>query len=139
MAKNEFGEATANVNLNIESDPEPEPSGNAPIFIEKPKIKFEEGAGRVIMETLVKSDPKPTAKWSKEGVSIEGTSRVTTTIVKEKEHHYRIKMELRVYDTISCISASDVLFLIPIALDNIFCFIKTFCCSNCRRNNKIIR
>ena len=98
VATNEFGEATANVNLNIESEPEPpEPTGKAPMFVEKPVIKWEDGANRVIMEALVKADPKPTSKWTKEGVSVEGSSKCTTSITKVKEKHFRIRLELRVH------------------------------------------
>ena len=91
---NQFGEAAANVNLNIES--EPDAQGQAPTFLEKPVIKWEEGAGRVLMETLVKADPKPVTKWTKDGVVVESTSKCIATIIEEKEFVYRIRLELRV-------------------------------------------
>lgn len=91
---NQFGEATANVNLNIES--EPEPQGQAPIFLEKPMINWEEGASRVLMEALVKADPKPTSKWTKDGLSVESSSKCSATVIEEKETVYRIRLELRV-------------------------------------------
>lgn len=90
---NHFGEATANVNLNIEA--EPEPKGQAPVFVEKPTIKFEEKAGRVLMEALVRADPKPTSAWSKNGKQLDA-SRVTATVTLEKEELYRIRLVLRV-------------------------------------------
>lgn len=90
---NHFGEATANVNLNIEA--EPEPKGQAPVFVEKPTIKFEEKAGRVLMEALVRADPKPTSTWSKDGKQLDA-SRVTATVTLEKEELYRIRLVLRV-------------------------------------------
>ncbi|XP_069190632.1 obscurin-like, partial [Procambarus clarkii] len=92
VAMNQFGEATANVNLNIESDPEP--TGQAPVFVEKPTIKFEEKAGRVLMEALVRADPKPTSRWTKDGKELD-VARVTATVTKEKDDLYRIRMELR--------------------------------------------
>lgn len=93
IAMNHFGEATANVNLNIEA--EPEPKGQAPEFVEKPSIKFEEKMGRVLMEALVKADPKPTSAWSKDGKELDA-SRVTATVILEKEELYRIRLVLRV-------------------------------------------
>lgn len=94
VAMNQFGEATANVNLNIES--EPEPKGQAPEFVEKPKIKWEEGASRVIMEAIVKADPKPSSSWSKGGEIIVTSSKCTATVIQEKETIYIIRLELRV-------------------------------------------
>lgn len=93
IAMNHFGEATANVNLNIEA--EPEPKGQAPEFVEKPTIKFEEKASRVLMEALVRADPKPTSAWSKDGKQLDA-SRVTATVTLEKEELYRIRLVLRV-------------------------------------------
>lgn len=90
---NQFGEATANVNLNIEADPEPK--GQAPVFVEKPTIKFEEKAGRVLMEAVVRADPQPTSRWTKDAKELDG-SRVTATVTREKEDCYRIRLELRV-------------------------------------------
>lgn len=91
---NQFGEATANVNLNIES--EPEAQGEPPTFVEKPTIKWEEGAGRVLMIALVKADPKPSAAWSREGVSIQTGGKYTITISDDRADVYRIQLELRV-------------------------------------------
>lgn len=100
VAMNQFGEATANVNLNIEADQEP--SGQAPVFIEKPSIKFEEKAGRVLMEALVRADPQPTSRWTKDGKELD-SSKVTATVTREKDDLYRIRLELRVTQpTVSC-------------------------------------
>ena len=93
IAMNHFGEATANVNLNIEA--EPEPKGQAPVFVEKPSIKFEEKAARVLMEALVRADPKPTSAWSKNGKQLDA-ARVTASVTLEKEELYRIRLILRV-------------------------------------------
>ncbi|KAK4328937.1 hypothetical protein Pmani_000687 [Petrolisthes manimaculis] len=92
VAMNQFGEATANVNLNIEADPEP--TGQAPVFVEKPTIKFEEKAGRVLMEAMVRADPQPTSRWTKDAKELDG-SRVTATVIREKAECYRIRLELR--------------------------------------------
>ena len=91
---NQFGEATANVNLNIES--EPDAQGEPPTFVEKPSIKWEEGASRVLMIALVKADPKPTAAWSKGGVAISSAGKFTATVVDHRPDVYRITLELRV-------------------------------------------
>ena len=92
---NQFGEATANVNLNIES--EPEAQGEPPTFVEKPSILWQEGAGRVLMVVLVKADPKPSATWSKGGVSVVTGGKYTCTVMEDRPDVYKIQMELRVY------------------------------------------
>lgn len=94
VAMNQFGEATANVNLNIES--EPEAQGEPPTFVEKPSIKWEEGASRVLMIALVKADPKPTAAWSMDGVSVTSGGKYSITISDDRPDVYRIQLELRV-------------------------------------------
>lgn len=94
VAMNQFGEATANVNLNIES--EPEAQGEPPTFVEKPSIKWEEGAGRVLMIALVKADPKPSAAWSREGAAVVSGGKYTVTLSDERPDVYRIQLELRV-------------------------------------------
>merc|ERR1719318_2535642 len=93
VAMNQFGEATANVNLNIET--EPDPQGEPPTFIGKPEIKWEGGSGRVLMIALVKADPKPSAIWSKMGVTIKAGSKHTMTVTEERTDVYSIQMELR--------------------------------------------
>ena len=91
---NEFGEATANVNLNIES--EPEPTGEPPTFVEKPSIVWEEENGRVLMIALVKADPKPTAAWTHEGISITTDAKFTATVSEDRPDVFKIQLELRV-------------------------------------------
>lgn len=120
VAMNQFGEATANVNLNIEADQEP--TGQAPVFIEKPTIKFEEKAGRVLMEALVRADPQPTSRWTKDGKELD-VSRVTATVTREKEDLYRIRLELRVTQRASVVQCCSHYFCVGLAT-----FMAAMCC-----------
>ena len=80
--KNDHGESNAKLNLNIEGEPEPE--GCAPTFVEKPR-----------MESSVKADPKPSVIWTRESVTVKESSRISISIVQEK-NVYIIKLELTV-------------------------------------------
>lgn len=89
--KNEFGESNANLNLNIEAEPEPE--GDGPTFIEKPRIISENNGKLVIMECKVKANPKPTIVWTREGQTLQETSRLKITMTN-KDDIYDIKLTL---------------------------------------------
>lgn len=91
--KNIHGESNAKLNLNIESEPEPE--GGAPTFIEKPKIESSADGKKVTMACKVKADPKPSVVWTREGVTVKESSRISMSIVQEKDT-YAIKLELKV-------------------------------------------
>jgi len=91
--KNPHGESNAKLNLNIEA--EPEPSGMAPTFIEKPRIESSADGKKVTMSCKVKADPKPSVVWTRESTVIRESSRVSISIVQEKDS-YSIKLELLV-------------------------------------------
>merc|ERR1711973_1001544 len=84
--------SNAKLNLNIESEPEPE--GGAPTFIEKPKIESSADGKKVTMACKVKADPKPSVVWTREGVTVKESSRISMSIVQEKDT-YAIKLELK--------------------------------------------
>lgn len=92
IIKNEHGEITANLNLNIEGEKAPE--GEAPTFVEKPKIIPEDDGRRVIMECKVRAKPKPNIIWYREGVVIKESKRSVMT-VKEQKDIYTIRLELK--------------------------------------------
>lgn len=91
--KNEYGESNANLNLNIEAEPEPE--GDPPVFIEKPRIRSENGGKLVIMDCKVKADPKPDIVWYHEGKVLKQSSKLSWTL-EEKQDTYYIRLELKV-------------------------------------------
>ena len=91
--QNVHGESNAKLNLNIEADPEPE--GFAPTFIEKPRIESSADGKKVSMYCRVKADPKPSVVWTRDGVVVRETSRISTTIIQERDT-YAIKLELLV-------------------------------------------
>merc|ERR1712071_688717 len=90
--KNVYGESNAKLNLNIEAEPEPE--GGAPTFIEKPKMESSADGKKVTMSCKVKADPKPSVVWTREGVTVKESSRISISIVQEKDS-YAIKLELK--------------------------------------------
>jgi hypothetical protein len=89
--KNDEGEINANLNLNIEGE---RIEGDAPTFVEKPKIISEDDGKRIIMECKVKANPKPTITWYLDNVVIKETSRITQ-IVKQDKDVYSIRLELK--------------------------------------------
>lgn len=90
--KNEFGESNANLNLNIEAEPEPE--GDGPTFVEKPRIQSQDKGKVVIMDCKVKANPKPNIVWTRAGVVIKESSKISLSVVEEKNDIYYIKLVL---------------------------------------------
>uniref|UniRef100_A0A8D8XRW6 Titin n=1 Tax=Cacopsylla melanoneura TaxID=428564 RepID=A0A8D8XRW6_9HEMI len=90
--KNEFGESNANLNLNIEAEAEPE--GDPPTFIEKPKIRSEQGGKLVVMECKVKAKPMPEILWFHEGKVLEQSDRISWTVtLKGDKYHIRLEVK----------------------------------------------
>ena len=82
------------MNLNIEADPEPAaPAGFAPTFVDKPKIDSSADGKKVTMWCSVKADPRPSVEWTREGVVVKESSRLSITVVQQKDV-YAIKLEL---------------------------------------------
>ncbi|KAL1129847.1 hypothetical protein AAG570_012791, partial [Ranatra chinensis] len=90
--KNEYGESNANLNLNIEAEAEPE--GDAPTFVEKPRIRSEEGGKLVIMDCRVKAHPKPDIVWYHEGKLLSQSSKISWRM-DERDDTYYIRLELK--------------------------------------------
>ncbi|KAG1651275.1 Twitchin [Nymphon striatum] len=90
--KNEHGETNANLNLNIEG--EKKADGEAPSFMEKPRIIPEDGGKRIIMECKVKAKPKPTIIWYHGSTAVKETNRINM-VVKEAKDVYVIRLELK--------------------------------------------
>ncbi|KFM81373.1 Twitchin, partial [Stegodyphus mimosarum] len=89
---NEHGELNANLNLDIQA--EKPPAGEAPTFVEKPKIIPEDGGNRIIMECKVRASPKPDIKWTCDGADVRESTRIKQTIKQDKDV-YHIKLELK--------------------------------------------
>ena len=94
VIKNTHGELIANLNLNIEA--QEVKKGEPPVFIEKPKITTEKSDKLIIMECLVKSDPKPDVTWEFEGKVISDKSARIKKSIKSgsKENTYILRLEL---------------------------------------------
>lgn len=92
VVKNEVGEINASLNLNIEGDDEVD--GEAPKFMEKPRIVSERDGKLIIMECRVKARPRPTITWTHEGVTVRDGGRVKQTITEEKDNIYVIRQEI---------------------------------------------
>jgi len=90
--KNEYGESNANLNLNIEAEPEPE--GDGPTFVEKPRIQSQNKGKLVIMDCKVKAKPKPQIVWTHASKVVKESSKISISIVQEKEDIYYIKLTL---------------------------------------------
>lgn len=90
--KNEYGESNANLNLNIEAEAEPE--GDPPTFIEKPKIRSEQGGKLVVMECKVKAKPMPEILWFHEGKELQQSDRISWTVtLKGDKYHIRLEVK----------------------------------------------
>lgn len=89
--RNAHGEINANLNLNIAGAPAP--SGEAPSFVEKPKIRAERDGKLIIMECKVKANPQPSISWYREGVTVLEGGRIKQT-VRQEGNIYHIKLEL---------------------------------------------
>ncbi|PRD35198.1 UNVERIFIED_CONTAM: unc-22 [Trichonephila clavipes] len=68
--------------------------GDAPTFVEKPKIISEDEGKRIIMECKVKANPKPTITWFLDNIVIKETNRIVQTVKQEKDV-YTIRLELK--------------------------------------------
>lgn len=93
--KNSKQEINANLTLNIEGDDEEEEAGEAPTFIERPKIISENNDKLIKMECKIKSATKPTITWTCDEERISEGGRITQTIKEESPGAYHLKLELR--------------------------------------------
>jgi len=76
MMKNEFGQLQAKLNLNIEAEPAPAPTpaGQAPTFVEKPKIVTREDGKLIMMIVRYRAEFKSECVWSFKEQTISETS-----------------------------------------------------------------
>uniref|UniRef100_A0AC34RIM6 Twitchin n=1 Tax=Panagrolaimus sp. JU765 TaxID=591449 RepID=A0AC34RIM6_9BILA len=95
-ASNQLGESNANINLNFAGSDEraPTPSQRGPTFVGKPRIIPKEGGALILMECKVKSASKPTAKWSKDGISLGG-GNFKELFTDLGENMYLCQLEIR--------------------------------------------
>merc|ERR1712088_967097 len=76
MMKNDFGQLQAKLNLNIEAEPAPAaiPAGQAPTFVEKPKIVTREDGKLIMMIVRYRAEFKSECVWSFKETTISETS-----------------------------------------------------------------
>merc|ERR1712106_62703 len=76
MMKNDFGQLQAKLNLNIEAEPVPAavPAGQAPTFVEKPKIVTREDGKLIMMIVRYRAEFKSECVWSFKETTISETS-----------------------------------------------------------------
>uniref|UniRef100_A0A7E4VU92 non-specific serine/threonine protein kinase n=1 Tax=Panagrellus redivivus TaxID=6233 RepID=A0A7E4VU92_PANRE len=96
-ATNQLGESNANINLNFAGNEEraPTPSSKGPTFVGKPRIIPKEGGALILMECKVKSLSRPTAKWSKDGVSLGGSGNFMDVFSDLGDNLYLCQLEIR--------------------------------------------
>lgn len=92
--QNEYGESNANLNLNIEAEPEAE--GDPPTFVEKPRIRSEQGGKLVIMDCTIRAIPKPDILWYHEGKLLTQSNKISWRMEEKKDDLYYIRLELKV-------------------------------------------
>merc|ERR1711872_1189828 len=86
MMKNEFGQLQAKLNLNIESEPAQTPAGQAPIFVEKPKIVTKEDGKLIMLIVRYRAESKCECIWSFKETRI--TESKVMKFVHEKSYDY---------------------------------------------------
>merc|ERR1712233_265404 len=95
MMKNEYGQLQAKLNLNIEAEPSaaPQAQGQAPTFVEKPKIETKEDGKLIQLIVRYRAESKCECIWSFKETTITETS--TMKIVHEKSFDFwECKIEL---------------------------------------------
>merc|ERR1712038_1024981 len=88
MMKNEFGQLQAKLNLNIEAEPQaaPQAQGQAPTFVEKPKIVTEKDGKLIKLMVRYRAESMCECVWSFKETVLKETS--STKIVHEKQYDY---------------------------------------------------
>merc|ERR1712079_7628 len=86
MMKNEFGQLQAKLNLNIEAEPAAVPAGQAPTFVEKPKIVTREDGKLIMLIVRYRAESKCECIWSFKETRI--TESKVMKFVHEKSHDY---------------------------------------------------
>merc|ERR1712111_166676 len=88
MMKNEYGQLQAKLNLNIEAEPSaaPQAQGQAPTFVEKPKIVTKEDGKLIQLIVRYRAESRCECIWSFKETTITETR--TMKIVHEKSFDY---------------------------------------------------
>merc|ERR1711915_698864 len=88
MMKNEFGQLQAKLNLNIEAEPAAVPAGQgqAPTFVEKPKIVTEKDGKLIKLMVRYRAESMCECVWSFKETVLKETSSMK--IVHEKQYDY---------------------------------------------------
>uniref|UniRef100_A0A914C5C4 Ig-like domain-containing protein n=1 Tax=Acrobeloides nanus TaxID=290746 RepID=A0A914C5C4_9BILA len=97
-ASNQLGESNANINLNFAGggeEKETTPSSKGPTFVGKPRIIPKDGGVLILMECKVKSLSRPTAKWSKDGVTLTMGSLYQDVFTDLGDNTYLCQLEIR--------------------------------------------
>ena len=99
MMKNEFGQLQAKLNLNIEAEPAPAaaPAGQAPTFVEKPKIVTREDGKLIMMIVRYRAEFKSECVWSFKETTISETS-VMKLVHEKVADFWESRVELTVED-----------------------------------------
>ena len=100
MMKNEHGQLQAKLNLNIEAEPAAAPAaqGQAPTFVEKPKIVTKEEGKLIMLIVRYRAEAMCETVWSFKETTITQTS--TRKIIHEKSFDYwesRIELTVGIF------------------------------------------
>ena len=97
MMKNDYGQLQAKVNLNIEAEPAPAaiPAGQAPTFVEKPKIVTREDGKLIMMIVRYRAEFKSECVWSFKETTISETS-VMKLVHEKVADYWESRVELTV-------------------------------------------
>merc|ERR1712045_297295 len=95
MMKNEFGQLQAKLNLNIEAEPAPAaaPAGQAPTFVEKPKIVTREDGKLIMMIVRYRAEFKSECVWPFKETTIS-EARVTKLVHEKVADFWESRVEL---------------------------------------------
>merc|ERR1712066_308834 len=88
MMKNDYGQLQAKLNLNIEAEPAaaPQAGGQAPTFVEKPKIVTKEEGKLIMLIVRYRAESMSECIWSFKETVIKETSSLK--IIHEKSYDY---------------------------------------------------
>ena len=98
MMKNEHGQLQAKLNLNIEAEPAAAPvaQGQAPTFVEKPKIVTKEDGKLIMLIVRYRAESMCECVWSFKETAIRETTSMK--IIHEKSYDYwESRIELTVF------------------------------------------
>merc|ERR1712088_775092 len=95
MMKNDYGQLQAKLNLNIEAEPAPAavPAGQAPTFVEKPKIVTKEEGKLIMLIVRYRAESMCEAIWSFKETTISET-RVTKLVHEKVADFWESRVEL---------------------------------------------